>query len=154
MGGLPPPRPDQLEEVTPRTTAPGQRILRLGGTPGSQSQLALPPQVATAFFTFPAAGRLFTAGIYLAGGTNNSYGTSVTQFYARLSTQSGIVLCSVQLAIAGPNQGQSGGDRFIAPAAGLPVAKGDKLLFDVNNNVGFGTTGLMRADCEIFYTIP
>jgi hypothetical protein len=79
----------------------------------------------------------------------------VTQFYARLLTASGIVLCSIQLVISGPTQADSNTDRFTGPDTGIPVDVGDQLILDVNNGVAVtGGQGLMRADCEVFFTTP
>lgn len=155
MGGLPPPRPDQVERETPRGVAAGQRLLRLGGVPTSAGVLGATAQAPTAFYTFGQAGRLFTAGLSFAAVTNGAYTPGVLQLYARVTTQSGLVLCSVQLAIFAAGTGANGGDRFTGPQAGVPVAKGDKLILDVNNGVIIpGGNGVMHADCEVFFSLP
>ena len=154
-GGLPPRRPDQHELPSPRGLSPGARIQRLGGTPQSQDQLNINSQAATSFYTFPAAGRLFTAGLAFAVGSDNSYTAAVDQFYARLTTQSGLVLCSVQLVIVQANDHDSGTDQWQGPQTGVPVNKGDQLILDVNNGAPVaGGFGAMRADCRVTFTIP
>jgi len=153
-GGLPPRRPDQHELATPRGVTPGARITRLGGTPGSAPASANGAQLPTVFFTFNAKARIFTAGLSFTVGSNATYAASVTPIYAHVITASGLLLCVVRLSVSGPTQIANGGDRFQGPDAGVPVAKGDQLLLDINNNVSLGTGGLMSAECAVFYSIP
>jgi hypothetical protein len=153
-GNLPPRRPDQQSLPAPRGTTPGARITRLGGTPGSKSAVGAGAQVPTAFYTFPQAGRLFAAEISFAVGTNASYSASVTQLYATVSTLSGLNLGTVELAVAAPSQAVNGQGGLTLPDAGVPVAAGDKLRLDVNNGASLGIGGVMRATCEVFFTLP
>lgn len=153
-GQLPPLRPDQVAFPSPRGTTPGARITRLGGTPGSKSAVGAGAQVPTVFYTFTSAGRLFAAEISFAVGTNASYAASVTQLYAQISTLSGLFLGTVELCVSGAAQAVSGRGGLSLPSAGVPVAAGDKLRLDVNNGVSLGTGGVMRATCEVFFTIP
>jgi len=157
-GGLAPPRPDQRGDRAPRGTVPGARQQRLGGLPESQDQLSVSQQAPTAFHTFQFPGRLFSAGLTYAVGANASYAGSVTQFYARLYTLSGLVMCSIQIVLCAPSTGQQGNDRWTGPDTGFPVAAGDMLILDVNNGTPVGPTpgawGLMRSDCEISFTTP
>jgi hypothetical protein len=155
-GGLPPRRPDQTGLPSPRGTAPGARIARIGGTPGGADQLNVNSQPATAFYTFAEAGRLFTAGLAFAVGSDASFtSTAVDQFYARLSTASGLVMCSIQLAICAPSDHDSDTDDWAGPDTGVPVAAGDQLVLDVNNGAPVaGGFGAMRADCSVIFTIP
>jgi hypothetical protein len=153
-GGLPPRRPDQHDLPAPRGVTPGARITRLGGTPQSQSATA-GSQAATAFYTFPAAGRLFASEISFAITSNNTFAAASQQLYARVSTQSGINLGNVQLSLSNANQIASGHGGLTLPDTGVPVAKGDKLLLDVNNGATVtGGQGTMRAECTVFFTIP
>lgn len=154
-GGLPPRRPDQTGLPAPRGTAPGARITRIGGTPQGQDQLNVNSQAATAFYTFPKAARLFTAGLAYAVGSDATFAGSVDQFYARLSTASGLVLCSVQLVICTASDHDSDTDDWSGPDTGVPVAAGDQLVLDVNNGAPVtGGFGAMRADCNVIFTIP
>lgn len=154
-GGLPPRRPDQHQLATPRGAVPGARIQRLGGVPQSKDQLGVNQQAATAFYTFVKAARIFTASLSYAVGSDASYGASVSQFYARLSTASGLVLCSLQLVVCAPSDHDSGDADWTGPDTGVPVEVDDQLVLDVNNGAGVpGGFGLMRADCSVFFTIP
>lgn len=153
-GQLPPRRPDQIGLDSPRSTTPGARITRLGGTPDSKSAVGAGAQAPTAFYTFAKSGRLFAAEISFAVGTNASYAASVTQLYAEVSTLSGLNLGTVELAVAGASQAVNGQGGLTLPDAGVPVAAGDKLRLDVNNGATLGTGGVMRATCEVFFTIP
>jgi hypothetical protein len=111
-------------------------------------------QGPTAFITFPAAARLFAAELSFAVGTNGTYSGGVTQLYAQVATLSGIILGTVELAVSGPLQAVNGQGGLTFPETGVPVAKGDKLRLDVNNNVSLGTFGVMRATASVFYAIP
>lgn len=154
-GGLAPRRPDQIHVPAPRTIQPGARILRLGGTPQSADVLNQGAQAATPFYTFTKAARIHAAGLTFSVSTDASYTAATQQLYARVTTQSGLVLCHVQLSVSGPTQNEPGADRFKAPEAGVPVAAGDKLLLDVNNGtIVTGGHGTMHADCSVFFTIP
>jgi hypothetical protein len=150
------PRPDQRDtQATPRSPAAGARLLRLGGVPKTASALNVTPQAATTFHTFGNAGRLFTVGLAFAAGSDASYSAAVDQFYARVVTISGLVLCSVQISISAPSDHDSGNAFWRGPEAGVPFAAGDGLQLDVNNGAGVsGGFGAMRADCEAFFAIP
>lgn len=177
-GGLAPRRPDQHQQPTPRTVAPGSRatqvtnsktapltvqIVNKAGTPvitqdggvanmASADQLQVNQQVATSFHTFAAASRIWAVHLSFAAGSNAGYSASVTQLYAQVTTQSGIVLAVVELVIAGPAQADSGDGDLAIP--GIEVAQGDKLLLDVNNGVGLGSGGLIRASTTVMYSTP
>lgn len=189
-GGLPPRRPDQHQQATPRGVAPGSRatqvtnsktsaltvqVINKPGTPvntqiinapgvpvvtqdggvagmASASTLQVGPQAATTFKTFTADSRIWAAHLSLAVGSNASYAASVTQIYALIKTSSGIVLAVIELAVSGPAQ-QANGDADLA-IPGIAVANGDHLQLDVNNNVGLGTGGLIRASTTVMYSTP
>lgn len=159
-GGLPGRRPDQYHEPSPRSLTAGTRIQRLGGTPQSQGTTS-GAQVATVFYTFTAASRITAAEISFATASNASYTGGPQQLYARVTANTakfGIInLGNVQLALSGPTQTANGQGGIAAPDAGIPVAVGDTLLLDVNNNVSPGTGGTggsMRAECSVLFLTP
>jgi hypothetical protein len=113
-------------------------------------------QPPTVFYTFLQRGRIYSAFISFAAGTDNSYTAAVTQLYARVSTAiGGINLGTVRLVVVTANDHDSDTNNFTGPDAGIPVEAGEELLLDLNNGSPIpGGFGLMGADCSVFYTIP
>ena len=167
-GGLPPPRPDQQGEPTPRIPVPGARttpivnkpgtvvIVQQGGVSGltSAQVTGAGSQFPTAFFTFSAAGRIWGAILSFAADTNGAYAAASQRLYAQIKTQtSGVVLATVELCVSAPSQAVSNGCEVSFP--GLAVASGEKLQLDVNNNTTIGGgNGIMSASAVVSYSIP
>lgn len=176
-GGLAPRRPDQHQAATPRGVSPGSRatqvtnsktaaltvqIVNKPGAPvitqdggvanmASASVLEAVSQPPTAFQTFAGASRIWAAHLSFAVGTNNTY-SGVTQLYALVRTQSGIVLAVVDLAVAAANTAANGDADLAIP--GIAVANEDKLMLDVNNGTSLGTGGVMHASTTVMYSTP
>jgi hypothetical protein len=129
--------------------------VRLGGTPASATDQHAGALSPTVFYTFPSAGRIFACELTFTFGTNNAYAVGVQQLYARVTTASGIILGTVRLTATVPSQSGNGQGGITAPESGIPVAKGDQLIFDVNNGVTLtGNDGVMDAECSVLYSIP
>lgn len=165
-GGLPPRRPDQVNERTPRMPVPGARttpivnkpgvpiIVQDGGVPNmnSASQVNVGPQAPTGFHTFANNGRIWGAHLSFAAASNGSYGTgAITQLYARVRTASFFTICVIELCLAGPGQPVNGDGDPTFP--GVPVLAGDALQLDVNNGI-VPSNVLQRASVTVFFSVP
>jgi len=117
----------------------------------SADAISVSPQAATAFFTFPKAAKIWGSHLSYAVGANSAYAAGNSQFYARVKTQSGFIMCTIELAVSDASQDPNGDGDPTFP--GVPVAAGDKLQLDVNNGVTVAGV-VQRASVVVFYSIP
>jgi hypothetical protein len=120
----------------------------------SAEVLGASSQAPTPFYTFDQRGRIWSAHLSFALGTNSSFTSSTFRAYAQIITGSGIAFGGpVELQVSNHNQAVNGDADL--KIDGLLVGANDTLLLDVNNGTPVpGGGGVMAASCVVLYSIP
>lgn len=121
--------------------------------PNCQGASLLQQNVSTpTVITFAQAGRLWFFDLSYTITSNNSFAISTVRTVATLSlSPSGLILATVQLGVADPNQADSGGKASVLP--GLPLVGGESVILSVNG--GNVITNLdQQASCSVLYSYP
>jgi hypothetical protein len=158
------PRPDQRH--TPGRGGTGGSRSGAGDTAGALGypgiSAAVPNLLGASLFqqnvsqptivTLPGAGRVWEVILSYAITSNASYAASTSRTVAAVSTgTAGLVLATIQLAVANPNQHDSASLAVAYP--GLPLTGGDSLHLNVNN--GTVITNLdQQASVSVLYSVP
>jgi hypothetical protein len=103
------------------------------------------------FFTFPAAGRIWTVVLSYAITSNNSFSLATSRNFAAIQTASSLTLAIVQLGVAGADQAANGQSE--PPLNGLPLTQGDSLILNVNGGVVVNNLD-QQASAVVLYSIP
>ena len=118
-------------------------VLEVG--PG-QTILATPKQ----------AFRVWGGYVAVSARTNNTF-TGTAGFYGKIYAQPtganpALIVSHVELAVANANDKDSGA--LFVGINGTEMPANSQLVLDLNGGTGLGTTGVLRASANIFYSIP
>jgi hypothetical protein len=121
--------------------------------PNCQGAFLLQQGVSTpTVITFTQPGRLWFFDLSFVITSNNSYAFATSRTVATLSlSPSGLVLATVQLGVANPDQADSGGKASVLP--GLPLVGGESVLLSVNNGNVIANLD-QTASCSVLYSYP